>query len=246
MGGSQAFNVGGRNIRTIDELQSAVDAVIRVAGQQGVQMFRPEQVKVRVPGGSVMKTRQRPVAEPDAGDVMNFLGLSSGEQRKLADAMVQLSQAKELGICPEFFRREGGGRTDADIIRLEKGGVGQIGSNEKIGGKNVRALLAKLEDPDAQRPFGGVAEGETAPRAAFARAADVQKQPAQRAGMAPAKREIVEELERREAEERQIRRDKIMDKTPPAEPGIIGTERAKRDEQLRDQERRALRARRGF
>ncbi len=83
MGGSQAFNIGGRSIRTMDELQSAVDAVIRVTGQQGVQMFRPEQVKVKVPGGSVMKTRQRPVAEPDAGDVMTFLGLSSGEQRKL-------------------------------------------------------------------------------------------------------------------------------------------------------------------
>ena len=34
--------------------------------------------------------------------------------------------------------------------------------------------------------------------------ADVQKQPAQRAGMDPAKREIVEELESREGEERQI------------------------------------------
>ena len=209
-------------------------------------MFRPEQVKVKVPGGSVMKTRQRPVAEPDAGDVMNFLGLSSGEQRKLADAMVQLSQAKELGIRPGFFNRQPTGRDDSSVVRLDGPSVGQIGSNEKIGGKNVRALLAKLEDPDAQRPFGGVAAGETAPRAAFARAADVQKQPAQRAGMAPAKREIVEELERREAEERQIRRDKLMDKRPPGEPGIIGTERAKRDEQLRDQERRALRARRGF
>ena len=249
------FDLMPANVRTLDELQKTVDAITRVGKASGVQFTAPREVRIAGSGG---KTRMRdmPSDNPGVAEVMSLLRMGPQQQQQLAQAMYQLEMARNMEMSPEYFARKSEGRdfgnttvtNAAQVMKsLNPGdssvGVATLDRNDKVrvGGKrvSVRDTLRNLESEGAQQPFIGAPAGERPERARFAREADIVKQPAQRAGMDPAKREIVEELERREGEERQLRRDRVMNAQPPGEPGIAGTSRAAREAQIAELAQRA-------
>jgi len=159
--GSQGVNRPG-NVRSMDELQRAVDEVIGKGGD----FF----VKDAESGGQLR-------IDPGVDAVLTKMRYSGPEKQQLAAAMLQLEMAKRSGVNQEYkdayFSRGDVSRPfnqpvnfNARDVFYQGEEVARMGAGRKIQGESGKTALAGLSPSEvqAQRPFiGALAEEGEAP-----------------------------------------------------------------------------------
>jgi hypothetical protein len=208
------------NVRSIDELQRTVNAIADVAAREDVPIFR----EVEIDGNDGQKIKaQRRVKDPGVSDVLSFLRIGPAEQQRLGLALNVLDQVQQRGSRPGYFGRQPEGRNMEDVVfdspavmpssppGMGDAPVAQVGSNQKVGrGKNrqnVKAALARLEDPQAAMPFiGAVADDTDQDRARFIKGSDRGKGEAALVEQYGPRGAVGAELERRFLEEQGIQK----------------------------------------
>jgi len=162
-------------IRSIDELQSVVNAIVNIAGQQGVTLGTKE---VNPKTGRLQTKRS---ANPGTEEVLNLLRFTPAEQTRIASAMYQLGTSQSSGIDNEmkrrFFLREADPRfrdditfgsvdampsarpdeTQAQLARINPGQTIEVLDpvTKKKTKKDIVSELRKLQVADARKPFIG-------------------------------------------------------------------------------------------
>ena len=145
--GSGLANVSS-NIRSVDELDKTFSAIRSVMGDDASvdQILR----KLRMGG--------------------------EGQQQRLAQALFQLSGAKEGGRNKSYFARQPGPQTGASIFfdsaaALPSAGLSEtmvpvemLREGQKIEGQDIVTALRTLSDPSARTPYIGAVAGEVAPQ----------------------------------------------------------------------------------
>tara|TARA_Y100000389_G_scaffold65323_2_gene61393 strand:+ start:2666 stop:4717 length:2052 start_codon:yes stop_codon:yes gene_type:complete len=175
--GSQPFGNVSTNVRSIDELQRAADAI--VASTPG-----PFYTREAVEGQSKLKnTRQ---ATPDIRGVLGKLRYTPAQEAELANAMYQLEVAKQTEINQngkgQYYTRTGpmgalqptqfGGTTaggaqvyfdspEAIDPRAGQAQVARVNPGQTIEGRDIATAFKGLQTPGAQQPFIGQVVGET-------------------------------------------------------------------------------------
>ena len=160
------------NVRTPEELQSAVDMVISGMAERGKTFYmkNPETGK------------NEAVSNPGVAEVMQKLRMTSGDQVRLANAMFQMdaarrsqvnqnaNQAYDTRMTPGSSSRVAGPQErNRQFVNYDSpeavGGnltpVAQAPFGSKVDGKDIRAELGKLENDDASIPYIGQVEGES-------------------------------------------------------------------------------------
>ena len=157
------------DIRSVGELQKAIDLMAAGAYQQGKAMYRMQEAEG---GGGLQKTRV-PAAQVGAGEVMNALRYTPQESGELANALYQMEVANATQINQNakqnYFGRNAiaPGPKDAIIFsaaeavdpRAGQTQLERISPGQKLGTQNVKAAFKGLSDPGARDLTIGVAKG---------------------------------------------------------------------------------------
>ena len=177
--GVEGFENVSPNIRGIDELQRAADAVVaRLPGPFYVKEQNPD-------GGKLIPRKQ---ANPDIRGVLGKLRYTPAQEQQLANAMYQLEVAKATEINQngkgQYFTRTGpmGGLEPTSFGGTTPGGaklffdspeaidprdgqaqVARVNPGQTIEGRDIVTAFKGLPSPGAQQPFIGQVAGE-APR----------------------------------------------------------------------------------
>jgi hypothetical protein len=225
--GGEGIAPGLTRVRGIDDLQSAVDAVIALSAAKGQGFTRFED------GKNVTATN------PGITEVLQKAGYNDNRTDSLARALFAIEAGrrspvnqtkKELfaeGISGTNRPVEGGGTHES----LGGGtvGVARAGRQKTGKGREVASVLQALQgDPradtpltatelaDARRPYIGAAEGQPVPRARFLSAADAPLTPDQRiAKHGRAKGGIANQVEKRALEARAAKEASLIPRSDP-------------------------------
>jgi len=166
------------NVRSVDEMQLAVDKAIR----DGMVFSTREPVEDAQGNVRLKSVKQ---ANPDVRGLLSALRYTPAEESRLANAMYMLEVSKatsEINENPksQYFTRTGPmgqlQRTQMGDITAPGGGtvlfnapeavdprdgatpVARIRPGQTLEGKDIKTALAGLSDPDAARPFIGAVE----------------------------------------------------------------------------------------
>ena len=176
-GGGTPFHKVSRDIRSIDKLQRAADAVVaRFPGPFYVKEQNPD-------GGKLIKHKQQ---TPDIRGVLGKLRYTPAQETQLANAMYQLEVAKQTEINQngkgQYYTRTGpmgnleptsfGGTTpggaqvffdspEAIDPRDGQAQVARVNPGQTLEGRDIVTAFKGLETPGAQQPFIGQVAGES-------------------------------------------------------------------------------------
>ncbi len=172
----QPFSNVSPNIRSVDELQRAADAIVaRMPGPFYTKEQNPD-------GGALIKSRQQ---DPDIRGVLGKLRYTPAQEAELANAMYQLEVAKATEINQngkgQYFTRtgpmgeleptgfgattQGGGKVffdspEAIDPRAGQAQVARINPGQTIKGRDIVTAFKGLEGSGAQQPFIGQVAGQ--------------------------------------------------------------------------------------
>ena len=173
IGNQRLFGKVSPQIRSIDELQTVVDSIVRVAKEEGATLGTKE---VNPKTG---RLQTKTSINPGTVEALNLLRYTPAEQERLASALFQLGAAKSSGFDNEmkrrFFAREGDPRfrdditfgsvdampsarpdeTQAQLARINPGQTIGVRNPDtgKISNRDISAELKKLQIADARKPF---------------------------------------------------------------------------------------------
>ena len=163
--GNQPFSRVSPQIRSVDELQQVVDAVVEL-GTKGGAKFSTKEVN---PDTGKMVNRIQP--NPGAQEVMNFMRYTPAEQGRIANALFQMEAARRSGYNAggkeQFFSRTGGTGFKGDITfnapdalplarpDEQRAEVARINPGQTIEGRDIGTRLRELDSPGARQPFIG-------------------------------------------------------------------------------------------
>jgi len=164
-------NAGIDPVRSIAGLQTAVDSIKSIGGEQGVTF--PRMVQDPITG----KMKGQRVANPGTQEIMEFLGLNMGDQQRLGIALNTLDQVDGFvgsDLTPinlEKQRRFRQGESmGQDLSRVTFGLKDLTGSGVDIEADVARAPTKRSQafrdgglSTDASMPFIGQVRGESAP-----------------------------------------------------------------------------------
>lgn len=174
--GQQPFSNVSPNIRSVDELQRAADAITaRIPGPFYTKEQNPD-------GGRLLKSRQQ---DPDIRGVLGKLRYTPAQEAELANAMYQLEVAKATEINQngkgQYYTRTGpmgkleptafGGTTpgggqvffdspEAIDPRAGQAQVARVNPGQTIEGRDIVTAFKGLESAGAQQPFIGQVAGQ--------------------------------------------------------------------------------------
>ena len=150
------------NLRSANDLQRAVDYVIKKSAEMGKPLYLENEQ-----GKNVRR------AQPDVNEVLQLLNLSGPEKTDLANALYQLEMAQPSAARETYQTRQSGPTPGVTFDAKEaiEGSLAQTLKLAKIpsgstiegpGGKRlgIRAELQKLDTPAAQKPIIGQVQGE--------------------------------------------------------------------------------------
>tara|TARA_B100001094_G_scaffold301093_1_gene327105 strand:- start:2433 stop:4502 length:2070 start_codon:yes stop_codon:yes gene_type:complete len=165
IGNKRLFSKVKPQVRSIDELQAVVNAIVRVAGEEGVTLGTKEVN----PQTGRMRTKRS--ANPGTVEALNLLRYTPAEQERIASALFQLGASKSSGIDNEmkrrFFAREGDPRFRDDITfgsvdalpsarpDETQAQLARINPGQTIENRDIVSALRDLEVADARKPFMG-------------------------------------------------------------------------------------------
>ena len=175
-GGGNPFSNVSPNIRSMDELQRAADAIVaRLPGPFYVKEQNPD-------GGKLIPRRQQ---TPDIRGVLGQMRYTPAQETQLANAMYQLEVAKQTEINQngkgQYFTRTGpmgnleptsfGGTTpggaqvffdspEAIDPRDGQAQVARMNPGQTLEGRDIVTAFKGLSTPGAQQPFIGQVAGE--------------------------------------------------------------------------------------
>ena len=175
-GGGTPFSNVSPNIRSMDELQRAADAIVaRLPGPFYVKEQNPA-------GGKLIPRRQQ---TPDIRGVLGQMRYTPAQETQLANAMYQLEVAKQTEINQngkgQYFTRTGpmgnleptsfGGTTpggaqvffnapEAIDPRDGQAQVARVNPGQTLEGRDIVTAFKGLSTPGAQQPFIGQVAGE--------------------------------------------------------------------------------------
>jgi len=165
VGGRTMFTGASPQVRSIDELQAVVNAIVRVAGEEGVTLGTKEVN----PNTGRMQTKRS--ANPGAQEVMNLLRYTPAQQERIASALYQLGASKSSGVDNEmkrrFFNREED-RSFRDDVTFgavdampsarpdeSQAQIARIRPGQTVDGRDIATQLRNLQVADARKPFIG-------------------------------------------------------------------------------------------
>ena len=175
-GGGTPFSNVSPNIRSMDELQRAADAIVaRLPGPFYVKEQNPD-------GGKLIPRRQQ---TPDIRGVLGQMRYTPAQETQLANAMYQLEVAKQTEINQngkgQYYTRTGpmgslqptsfGGTTpggaqvffnapEAIDPRDGQAQVARVNPGQTLEGRDIVTAFKGLQTPGAQQPFIGQVVGE--------------------------------------------------------------------------------------
>jgi len=164
--GQTPFSRVSPQIRSVDELQRVVDAVVEL-GTKGGAKFSTKEVN---PDTGRMVNKINP--NPGAQEVMNFMRYTPAEQGRIANALFQMEAARRSGYNAggkeQYFSRTGGTGFKGDDITFnapdalplarpdeQRAEVARINPGQTIEGRDIGTRLRELESPGARQPFIG-------------------------------------------------------------------------------------------
>ncbi len=176
-GGGRPFSNVSPNIRSMDELQRAADAIVaRLPGPFYVKEQNPD-------GGKLISRKQQ---SPDIRGVLGQMRYTPAQETQLANAMYQLEAAKATEINQngkgQYYTRTGpmgkleptsfGGTTpggaqvffdspEAIDPRDGQAQVARVNPGQTIEGRDIVTAFKGLPSPGAQQPFIGQVAGES-------------------------------------------------------------------------------------
>ena len=174
--------LGGRavpsDIRSLSELQAAIDMGLDALQAKGAKLYNKELVTDPVSGKTSMKSSL--AKEPGVDALLNKMRYTPAEKAQLANAMLQLEASVRKGApSPKMQayvqRATVAGPKDASQAKLifqapeainpteGYASVARINPGQQIDGQDIVTAFRGLEGADAQKPFIGQVEGE-APR----------------------------------------------------------------------------------
>ena len=174
-GSNEIFNNVSSNVRSIDEVERAAQAMIGLGGKFSTKEPNPA-------GGRLITT---PQATPDIRGVLNKLRYTPAQEAQLANAMYQMEVAKTAAVNQngkgQYFTRTGpmgslqptefGGTTpggaqvffnapEAVDPRDGQAPVARVNPGQTIEGRDIVTAFKGLPSTGAQQPFIGQVEGE--------------------------------------------------------------------------------------
>jgi len=254
IGNQRLFSGIKPQVRSIDELQAVVNAIVRVAGEEGVKLG----IKEVDPNTGRMKFRRSP--HPGPLEVMNHLRYTPAEQERIAAALYQLGASKSSGIDNEmkrrFFSREGDPRFRDDITfgsvdalpsarpDETQAQVARIRPGQTVDGRDIVTQLRNLQIADARKPFiGAVIDPSTGVQETSAgpgRITRFNRSGATGEDIAPALRAQAEERSRRTG--KPVNEEVLRSNTVKAR---LTDERARRDAKKRQERQTSIATLRG-
>ena len=176
----EGFENVSPNVRSIDEVQRAVDAAVR----GGMTFTTREPIEDAAGNVSLKSVKQ---ANPDVRGLLSALRYTPAEEGKLANALYMLEVAKGTTVNQngkgQYYTRTGPmgqlqptGMRDSTRLQTPGGAqvffdspeavdpregaapVARISPGQQIEGKDIKTALGKLQDRDAAKPFIGAVE----------------------------------------------------------------------------------------
>ena len=176
----EGFENVSANVRSIDEVQRAVDAAVR-----GGASFTTREPVEDAAGNVTLKSVKQ--ENPDVRGLLSALRYTPAEEGKLANALYMLEVAKGTTVNQngkgQYYTRTGPmgqlqptGMRDSTRLQTPGGAkvffdspeavdpregaapVARISPGQQIEGKDIKTALGKLQDRDAARPFIGAVE----------------------------------------------------------------------------------------
>jgi hypothetical protein len=156
------------NIRSIDELEKAATFVNQELERKGDTMFVMDpETRKNIPAGTQV-----------VSGLMQKLGMTSGDEQRLANSMFQLDAARRSSVNQNptgTYLDRTGGPTAGITFDSPQEGFGNVGiAQQKKGtrvkgtGEDVVAAMAKLQSPGAAKPYIGMpAQRSTNPLSTF-------------------------------------------------------------------------------
>ena len=165
--GLEGFENISSNVRSVPELQRAVDAVVAKGGN----FYNREAVEDPKTGKTRMKNVKS--AAPGTQEVLNKLRYTPAESSALANALYQLQVAENTQVSQQgkqqYFTRTGPYGSpervtfDApEAVNPREGAapIARVSPGQTIEGRDIVTALRGLETPAARTPFIGQVEGE--------------------------------------------------------------------------------------
>ena len=165
---SPALQQVSGNIRSIDELEKAATFVNQELQRRGDTLFVMDpETRKNIPAGTQI-----------VSGLMQKLGMSSGDEQRLANSMFQLDAARRSSVNQNptgTYLARTGGPTAGITFDSPQEGFGNVGiAQQKKGtrvkgtGEDVVAAMAKLQNPGAAKPYIGMpAQRPTSPLSSF-------------------------------------------------------------------------------
>ena len=165
---SPALQQVSGNIRSIDELEKAATFVNQELERKGDTLFVMDpETRKNIPAGTQV-----------VSGLMQKLGMSSGDEQRLANSMFQLDAARRSSVNQNptgTYLARTGGPTAGITFDSPQEGFGNVGiAQQKKGtrvkgtGEDVVAAMAKLQSPGAAKPYIGMpAQRPTSPLSSF-------------------------------------------------------------------------------
>jgi hypothetical protein len=156
------------NIRSIDELEKAATFVNQELERKGDTLFVVDpETRKNIPAGTQV-----------VSGLMQKLGMSSGDEQRLANSMFQLDAARRSSVNQNptgTYLDRTGGPTAGITFDSPQEGFGNVGIAQQKGGTRVKstgedvvAAMAKLQSPGAAKPYIGMpAQRSTNPLSSF-------------------------------------------------------------------------------
>ena len=165
---SPALQQVSGNIRSIDELEKAATFVNQELERKGDTLFVMDpETRKNIPAGTQV-----------VSGLMQKLGMTSGDEQRLANSMFQLDAARRSSVNQNptgTYLGRTGGPTAGITFDSPQEGFGNVaiaqqkkGSRVKGTGEDVVAAMAKLPSPGAAKPYIGMpAQRPTSPLSTF-------------------------------------------------------------------------------
>ena len=165
---SPALQQVSGNIRSIDELEKAATFVNQELERKGDTLFVMDpETRKNIPAGTQV-----------VSGLMQKLGMTSGDEQRLANSMFQLDAARRSSVNQNptgTYLGRTGGPTAGITFDSPQEGFGNVaiaqqkkGTRVKGTGEDVVAAMAKLQSPGAAKPYIGMpAQRPTSPMSTF-------------------------------------------------------------------------------
>ena len=165
---SPALQQVSGNIRSIDELEKAAAFVNQELERKGDTLFVMDpETRKNIPAGTQV-----------VSGLMQKLGMTSGDEQRLANSMFQLDAARRSSVNQNptgTYLGRTGGPTAGITFDSPQEGFGNVaiaqqkkGTRVKGTGEDVVAAMAKLQSPGAAKPYIGMpAQRSTNPLSTF-------------------------------------------------------------------------------